>query len=240
VPPTTGINPAELLRRMLADDVYATVMLVLYLDRFGPEAARWHPEVVGDAVRREFGPAVKPGNVDRLLAALTISGLGEGDPNAFFTKAQSFVPLANVLAFDSFDPESFEPADALECAWAVTEALLLHPPDSAEPFGPEVRTYVGKVLADEGFVSPPDVLRIALGGDFSGRVRYDYADDPDLFAGIYAAQQGKGDEVASTVRSALLELAGQLETLPLRHGDAGEFIKRVRAKLGRPADKRRD
>jgi hypothetical protein len=144
------------------------------------------------------------------------------------------VALANVLAGDEFDPSVFDPADSAECAWAITEALLLSPPDDddPEPFSPEVRTYVGKVLRDEGYVTPPDVLKIALDGDFAEHVRYSFADDPEMFSGIHDVQAGKTQEIESVIREGLSELLDQLKALPLQHGSVAELEKMMQKILG--------
>ena len=58
---------------------------------------------------------------------------------------------ANVLAGSEFDPETFDPADSAECAWAVTEALLLSPPDERDTqpvFSDEIRKYIQEMQED--------------------------------------------------------------------------------------------
>jgi len=83
------------------------------------------------------------------------------------------------------------------------------------------------VLADEGYVTPPDVLRIAIGGDLSSKVRYDFADDPEMFKGIYETQQAKTAEVEDTLLDALTSLRMQLSDLPLQHGSTVEIEKQI-------------
>lgn len=215
-------NPAKLVRDLLAgDDAYATTLLVLCVDEFFDERDdegdfalfSWHPSTIRRELEDRHGCEIPQGTIDRLMAAITIK-----KDDSFFQDVTSFIPIANVLAGDTFDPTTFDPADSAECAWAVTEALLLHPPDSDEPFSDDIRAYIGYVLKDEGYVTPPDVLRIAIGGDFSDQVRYDFTDDPAMFAGIYDIQRGKTEEIEGIVRDGLRELISQLRGLPLRHG----------------------
>lgn len=212
------------VRQLLeSGEAYATTMLVLCWDAFadlhekGDEWMQWHPAAMRANVQEHFGVKLPEISLDRLMAGISVLTTDE-----FFQNLRSFVPLANVLAGSEFDPETFDPADSAECAWAVTEALLLNPPDEQDPqpvFSDEIRKYIGRVLHNEGYVTPPDVLRIAIDGDFSAQVAYDFGEDPEMFGMIHHVQTGKTEDIERVVRESLLELALQLKTLPLRHGD---------------------
>jgi hypothetical protein len=221
-------------RALLEDrDTFATVLFILALDTFGPECLHdpddpdrgpWHATTFNSMIEQHFGVKLPKCNLDKIMAACTIV-----TTDLFFKNVDRFIVLANVLAGDEFDPSTFEPADSVECAWAITEALLLDPPDAddPEPFGDDVRRYIGFVLRDEGYITPPDVLKIAIGNDLASKVRYDFADDPEMFSGIYATQQEKTQEVESTLRACLLDLREQLTALHLRDGTTAEVIKRL-------------
>lgn len=230
-------NPAERVRQLLRDpDTFGTTMFVLAVDTFGPEClgdpddpdrGAWHPSTFRLGLQQHFGAEPLPANIDKLMAAVTVV-----TTDLFFKSPRAFVHLANVLAGDEFDPEVFDPADSLECAWAITEALLLSPPDEGddETFAPEIRYYIGHVLRTEGYVTPPDILRIALDGDFSAKVQYEFADDPEMFQGIYEVQQAKAQDVEAVLREGLTDLRRQLAALPLKTGDVRELdagIKRM-------------
>lgn len=231
---TTAVRKdrTEAVRRLLAsEDAYASTLLVLAVDQFGfdeetgqPRVFEWHPATVKAALEERFDVALPKLAFDRLMAAVTVV-----TTDLFFKDVTCFIPLANALAGDDFEPGEFEPADSVECAWAVTEALLLSPPDEQdpEPFSDEIRYYIGHVLREEGYVTPPDVLRIALDADFSDRVAYDFADDPELFGAIYENQAAKAKDVETVIRESLLELVGQLQGLPLQHGDTAELVGRL-------------
>ncbi len=222
------------VQHLLRDpDTFATTMLVIAVEAFGPEClydrddpdrGPWHPTTFRTMLEEKFGCQLPKANLDKLMAAVTVV-----TTDLFFGSVMSFIPLANILAGDEFDPDTWEKADAVECAWAITEALLLDPPDgdNPEPFSDEVRTYVGMVLRDEGYVTPPDVLKIAIDGDFSDKVRYNFSDDPEMFEGIYSVQRGKTEEVESILRENLLGLSQQLEALPVREGSTDEILKRI-------------
>lgn len=244
-PVTAGRGPTDAARRLLqSPDAFGTVLLVLCLDAWGDECLRdaddpsrgpWHATVFKDELEHRYGVVLPKANLDKLMAAVTVV-----TTDLFFQDARAFVTLANVLAGDEFDPGVWEKADAVECAWAITEALLLDPPDEGnpEPFCDEIRHYVGAVLRDEGFVTPPDVLRIALDADFAAKVEFDFTDDPEMFEGIYAVQQGKAADVESVLRAQLTELAAQLKSLPLADGSTAELEERIgkMLKLNEPAE----
>jgi hypothetical protein len=231
-------NAAERMRGLLEDpDTFGSVILVIAVDTFGMEClgsaddadrGPWHASTFRADLEQHFGVKMPQCNVDKLMAAVTVV-----TTDLFFKDAHAFVQLANVLAGDEFDPGTWEKADAVECAWAVTEALILDPPDrdDPEPFSDEVRYYIGAVLKDEGYVQPPDVLKIALDGDFAGKVNYDFADDPEMFQSIYAVQQGKADEVEAVLRESLLDLKTQLNALTLQNGNTVELEKRIEGML---------
>lgn len=231
--PDRGHEPRGAAKRLLADpDTFATVLLVAAVDAFGPDClydaddpdrGPWHASTFRSMLEAHFGVTVPKCNLDKLMAAVAVV-----TTDLFFKNADRFITLANVLAGDEFDPGEFEKADAVECAWAVTEALLLSPPDDdPEPFSDEIRAYIGFVLRDEGFVTPPDVLRIAVGGDFSADVRYNFADDPAMFSAIYAVQRDRTAEVEAVIRDGLLELRQQLAALPVSGGSTAEVVERI-------------
>lgn len=231
-------KPVEAVTRLLADDeAFGTVVLTLCVDVWGteclhdpedPDRGPWHPATFAAELRRHFGVDITPGNLHRLMAAATVV-----TTDLFWKDARAFVALANVLAGDEFTPDVWEKADAAECAWAITEALLLDPPDDGDPdpFVPEIRRYVAAVLKDEGFVTPPDVLKIALDADISGLVSAEFADDPEMFQGIYQVQQDKAADVEAVLRDRLLEFRDQLASLPLSNGSTAELERRIEVML---------
>lgn len=219
---------------LLNEDSFATTLLVLALDTFPPQEEDeyppiygWTPTTIKMELEQHFGVPISKLTLDKLMAAIMIR-----TTDLFFRDEAYFVELANVLSGDDFEPDEFDPADVMECAWAVTEALLLCPPDEEdpEPFSDEVRAYIGFALREEGFVTPPGILKIAIGADFSAQVG-EFADDPEMFAGIYQAQQDKTSEVETAMKSQLAELTEQLQRLPLQHGKAADLVQRLRQSL---------
>lgn len=210
-------------------EAFATTLLVMGLDHYGPELLTWHPETIKLEIQDDFGIKLPKANFDRLLAAITVV-----TTDLFFKNLPRFIQLANVLAFDDFQPDEFEPADSMECAWAITEALLLSPPDDddAEPFSLDIRKYIGFVLHEEGFTQAPDVLRLAV-KDYANTVTYDFTDDPEMFAAVNDVQTGKKEQVESTLRMCLKELMAQLADLKLRNGTTDEIVGRLQELLSK-------
>jgi len=218
-------NPAQVVRKILTDpDTFATTLLVWAIECFGMECLEWHPGTIKMELEQRFNCQIPKVNLDKLMAAVMIL-----TTDLFFKDEARFIELANILSGDDFQPDEFDPADSVECAWAVTEALLLCPPDEddPEPFSENVRRYIGFVLKEEGYITPPDILKIAIGGDFSDQVRYTFSDDPEMFSAVYQGNADKASEVEAIIRDSLRELVAQLQALPLRDGDTAELVQRL-------------
>lgn len=218
-------------------DSFATTLLLLALDAFPPDTEKgekrsplldWTPTTIQMELNQHYGVQLTQLALDKIMAAIMIH-----TTDLFFRDPFYFIELCNVLSGDNFEPDEFDPADSIECAWGVTEGLLLNPPDDEdpEPFSDEVRAYIGFVLREEGFTSPPGILKIALDADFSPQVATTFADDPELFAGIYQAQQSKADEVETIMKNQLTELAEQLQRLSLQNGSTAGLIQKLRQSL---------
>lgn len=212
--------PDEYARELLvSDDAFATTLLCLLVDRLGPdepgaalEALSWHPETLRRELEREYGVEPSPANLDKLLAGCSLL-----TSDAFWRDEHAFVHLAHALCGNGFDPETFEPASVAECAWAVTEAMLLHPEeDPLSAYSPGVRAYLGHAVREEGFLDAPSVLSGLA--DLPPAPSPDFTDDPGLFGAVHETQRARGDEVRAAVADNLDALFAQLEALPLRNG----------------------
>lgn len=145
----------------------------------------------------------------------------------FFVSVDRFIPLANVLSGDDFDPSTFDVADPEECSWAVMEALMISPPDAkknetvADMFSEEVKGYIGYMLKEYGYMTPPKWLSFAPIPGSDGRDGI--ADDPALANEFFMNQDSQLDVVDSTVKSRLISFAEQLTALKLTRGRASAF-----------------
>lgn len=216
--PETHRAPVRAQLFLRSPEAFATPLLLLVLDRLGPECLGWHPETLRMEIRDEFGVEPSEGNFDRIMTAIAVV-----TTDVFFKNLPRFIHLANVLAGGEFQPDSFEPADASECAWAVTEALILDPPEEKDPFSDDIRRYLGIVLRNEGIISPPDILRLAIMPEGNS------ADHPEFADGIRQKQSEKTDEIEGMLRDNLRQMTGQIRDLELRTGDTSEFLRKAEA-----------
>lgn len=213
-------------------DAFATTLVHMFHDRYfdpGVPASEncytWHPGTILMEIRDDFRVELPRPNFDRLMAGISLVTSDE-----FYRNVPTFIDLCNVLSGEAFDPSTFDVADAGECAWGITEALLLSPPDDDDesPFSGEVRAYIGKVLDREGIIDPPDVLRLGeRDGDYASRARDKQAEDRELSEAIREAEAEKTGSIIALVRGNLSLLVRQLGRLQLAGGDAGNLAARL-------------
>lgn len=224
---------AQVIKEMvLGEGTYGTVLYVWYVDRWGHErddegrmaCLYWTPETIKMEIEETVGVVMPKANFDKLMAVICII-----TTDLFYRDVQRFIELSNILSGDDFQPDEFDPADSVECAWAIIEALLNDPPDAGEtgPFSDEVRRYLGIVLRNEGIVDAPDILKLALFDDHDPAGPTDYADDPVMFSAMYDVQQGKTEEILTVLRDGMTELLAQLEALPVENGSVQELKSKL-------------
>jgi len=210
---------------LLSEDAYATPLFLLVMDLYGPEALNWAPETLRMELEQDFQLRLPKATIDKIYAAITIV-----TSNYFYKDVTRFIELCNILAGDDFQPDEFEPADAEEMLIAITEAMLLWPPDDNTEdteFSAEIREYIKQVLGEQGILKPFDILRLAFDGDQASRVSVEYADDPEMYAAIYAMQQAKTDELRQIYLENVAALTQQLQALPLQNGSTVEAVRQL-------------
>jgi hypothetical protein len=210
---------------------FATTLLTLFIDTYGTEALQWDPLTIQTEIERDFDVKLSRSLFDRLMAGIAVLST-----DSFFKSLPDFINLCNVISGSPFDPTVFDPADAGECAWGMTEALMISPPDDdeQEPFAQEIVDYISEVLKNEGILTPPDILRVGLKGDYAGladKIKYDFSDDPEMFQAIFETEKAKADDINSVVKERLRLLVQQLESTPLDNGDSSEVVKKLAASL---------
>lgn len=213
----------SLMSQALASpESFATTLVLIAFDAYGNEATEWAPETLLLELEDDFHTQLPAANFDRLMAGLTLV-----TTDLFYKSAPDFVTLCNVLTGDRYNPQLWDPATAAEIAWAITEALLLSPPDpdDEEPFTEEILAYIGHALDDEGIIRPPDVLRIAVRQfDPAERVTTDFSDDPLMFEAIYEVENEKTAAINDMVVDNLTRLKSQISQLKLIHGDTSTIF----------------
>ncbi len=212
---------------------FATTMVTLLVDTYGTKAFEWLPEVIEMEVNDDFEIKIPAPNLSRLCAGVNLITSDD-----FYKSLPDFINYCNILSGDVLDPRTWDPADSTELAWGITEGLLLSPPDDTdeEPFSQEIVAYIGEALDDEGIITPPDVLRIAVrANDPASFVAGEFSDDPAMFNAVYDLEQSKTAEINAAVRRGLQMLAHQLDTLPLRDGSAKDVVRKMIESLGKPS-----
>lgn len=225
--PKLNLDNSQLLRSIWTGrGTFATPLLVLFVDAYGTEGLTWSPETIHMELEDDFKVKLPQSSFDRLMTGIALLVTDD-----FYHSLPDFIQFCNTLSGDSVDPRHWDPAEALEIAWGITEAMLISPPDPEDddPFTDEIRAYMGAVLDDEGIMSPPDILKLALrdDDDITGRVQADFADDPVMFTAIYDFELGKTQEINDGVRRGLALLSQQLGALPLENGSTEDVLKKM-------------
>lgn len=209
-----------LRQRWLDPETYATTLLLLYGDAVyfsaetKEEAAKafseWDPETIIREVMDDFDVVPHPVCKDKLLAAICVMST-----DGFFQDLPTFINICNVLSGSTLDPTVFDPADPYECAWGITEAVLIgQPEDKENPFSQDILRYLRKACEDEGILNPPDVL--ALGG--RPRIDFPYPDDAEALQDFLRTSSERSESVKRSLRQSLWELTHQIAQLELRTG----------------------
>lgn len=215
--------PKKLMQEVwTSKETFGSVLLTLFLDRFGTEALEWDPSTITMEIEEEFDVDLPQLTLDRLMVAIQIL-----TTDKFFKSLPDFVTFCNVLDGDVYNPETFDPADAEEVAWGITEALLISPPDDddPEPFTDEIRAYIGATLDKEGILNAPDILRIALRTARVSPNMEEFSDDPMMFNAIYDLEAGKTEDINQSIRLKTQLLVAQLQALNLENGNTDEVIR---------------
>ena len=222
------------LRQVLMDqDAYATTLTVILIDVLGTDYFEWTPETIRKEVYDEVQAELPDKNIHKIMAVIALLTTDD-----FYNNLPRFISLCNVLADDDFDPFTFEPADSSEMAWAITEAMLLDPPEDPEnAFADDIRYYIGEVTTDEGIVNPPDVLGIARRDTHQPDPLSSFSDDPVMYSAFWDTQRDKGDQLNVMLRERLQELLAQVTSLPLQDGNTDKLLRRMRREMLDAKDK---
>lgn len=209
------------------ENSYATVLLLCFIDIYGTEGLEWDPMTIRKEIEEDFGVKVPNKTFNKLMAGINIAATDQ-----FYTSLPEFIDLCNILSGDVLDPRWFDPADPGECAWGITEALLISPPDQNEenPFSPDIVGYIAETIKAHGIQNPPDVLKIGLKEDakqIAENVAQTFSDDPEMYSAIWKVQQDKSEEIRRYVKDNLKNLLAQVEKLPLNNGDVSNIVKKM-------------
>lgn len=205
--------------------MFAFNLLVMLLDAYGPEALTWDAATLDMELHDDFSVDVPPDNFDRMMTAIALL-----TTDGFYKSPADFVRACASLSGHKPSGDLIMP-DCSDLAWGMTEGMLISPPEEGDqkPFCEEIIGLIEHTLADEGVLTPPDVLAV-VGRGISDRTNYDYSNDPEMFGMIQEVEAGKTDEVNKLVAGRTRALLNQLQELPLREGKT-DFVARVLASL---------
>ena len=225
------LNKTPVLQQLFKGDAFATSLVTMMIDSFGTEFLEWTPYTIRLEIEENFHVSPTTKNFNLLMAGVCLL-----TQDSFYKSVPDFNQLCLVLSGELLHPALFEPADAASVAWGITEAMLLAPPDDLNnAFSPDIAGYVGEVLADEGILSPPDVLKI---GHFNRSIMQTldstYSDDAELLSGIMQAQQNKTEDINEFIKKRLRALVDQLEILPLKNGQVKQVAEMMLKALPEP------
>lgn len=200
---------------------FATVLITVFLDRFGTEGLTWDPSTIALEIEEEFDVALPQRSLDKLMTAVAML-----TTDRFYKSLPDFITACNILSGDIYDPNTFDPADGEEIAWGITEGVLICPPDDEDqdPFSDEIRAYIGAALDAEGIINPPDILRIALRSANVSTSLDDFSDDPAMFNAIYDLEASKTGEINATIKDRTVTLYNQLAALKLQNGTTEKVL----------------
>jgi hypothetical protein len=201
-----------------SSETFATTLLVAFVDEFGLEGFQWDPQTIADEVSR--GASINQDAFDRLMCGILIK-----TTDLFQNDLPTFINLCNSLSGGHLDYTIFDPADAAECAWSVTEHYLLDPPDDNDKyeFNLDIRTYIAKVLEYEGILNPPPIL-ITAAGDQYKKPSLDLEYDPDLYESAFRIQKERTEDMNIWLKDRFTRLRDQLSGLVIRNGDAKKIV----------------
>lgn len=207
---------------------FASVLLTVFLDRFGMEGLSWEPNTITLEIEEEFDVELPQSVLDKLMAAISIL-----TSDTFYISLPDFITFCNVLSGDTYRPDMFDPADSAEVAWGITEGLLISPPEEEQtgPFSDEIRAYIGAVLDQEGIINAPDVLQIALRKANVSDAANQFSDDPEMFNAVYDVEAGKSAEINSIITEKVKMLLGQLRAITLNNGNTTTVAKTLEQSL---------
>jgi hypothetical protein len=196
-----------------SDETFATSLLVLVLDEFGTDVLNWEGTTLSMEIRDTYGVEMSQTVADKLQAAI---GLMVTDQ--FERDALSFGHVCESLAGKPVDFLFVPQPEPDEIAWAITEWSLLSG-SQVDQLGPDVKRFVGAVLADAGIYLPPPLLQFADYPPENGDREETLRDEPDAYQSFVSANRSAHEAIESSVRQSLDLLIAELDRLPLRNRD---------------------
>ena len=224
-PASQLLTPAEVFSGTHA---FATSLLLVSVDTFGPECTSWLPETVAIESSLRFKVDIEDETLSKLRAVWALL-----QTDGFYQRIPEFVDVCNGLNGYS---EAVIPTVA-EMAWGVVEASVVYPsPNDEVPFSLDIAQFIRTSSEMQGYQQLPGVLEAAA---VAAPIMEDplsaFADDPEMYGAIKKDQNQDKRLMEIAVWRQLSNLMGQLRRLQLRDREAlEEYVSAVSRSLQTP------
>ena len=215
-----GLNAKVLIKKIFEnEESFGTELLILCLDQYGVEFFAWEPDSLLLQLQDDYAASMPTINRDKLWALVTAI-----TTDLFYKSLETFIHTCNALSGSEVSFEVWDPAEPEEAGWGITEVFLNDPPikeDTSYEFDDEIRRYLGVMLEEQGILTPPDILRIAIYNEDPGARADDLmADDPVMLNALWDRQREECGYIIRSIQERLAELVSRVQLLPLQHGNA--------------------
>ncbi|MDR3233432.1 MAG: hypothetical protein LBT46_07200 [Planctomycetaceae bacterium] len=203
---------------------FASTLLLLAVDRFGVDVLSGEngpltAETLIIGFKEHFGVDLPQDNLGKLMAAVGVIAT-----NNLLRGLPSFLATVHGLLGDGTDWSYAEPIDTEDLAWAVTEALLLCPPEEEDVFDRQIVAYCRTILKKDGLMSPPAVLSFAKEADIYG--------DIGLFGeDILMEQSNRTNDVNEYIEEQVQKLLNQIASIPSLQVQASQLSESIKQEL---------
>jgi len=204
---------AVLRQLFSSDDTHGAALLTIGIKVLGIEAIQtFEPETIRLELQDFFKlKIIKQRSLDRFFAMVSIL-----NTDLFFTDVLAFNDLCNIVSGDPTPADQFEPTDPYEMAWSVFQARIVDPLDNADDdinFSNDVRKYMGFILNEHGFISPPKILADAIMPSQAEDNANSYVADEALISGILDRNTLLITDLEEQLSSLAMELDEQIRRI---------------------------
>jgi hypothetical protein len=211
-PKQPQFSPKDLFK---SEGAFAASLLVAAIDVLTVEMFGWSPETIEVELSEYAGADIPQRCMDKLMAAMYIA-----NSNEFWTSLPTFVDLVNVLNDDLAPAGTWDIATTKECAWAISEALLIAEPEHFDPndrktlLNKDIRGYIQQMMKREGYDFVPAALSGYIEAPDVDDARF-FSEDPMMYETFSQISDEKTKSIDHYVRERLLRLNKQIDTLTL-------------------------
>jgi len=189
------------------EDVFASTLVTIMIDQFGDtflsgEEGPWAPETLRLEIRDHFNVEIPDDNLGKLMTAIAVL-----TTDHFYRSLSSFLFTVHGLLGDGTSWSYAEPIDLEDLAWAMTEAILLSPPQEGDLFDSQIVAYCKTLVQREGLLSPPAVLSFT-------KEEEAYGDITPYDENVMIEQADRTNAINEYTEEQLGRLLQELESLP--------------------------